>query len=152
MQEAFADYNEVSRFSQPVAVAPRTNAYGTYKQQAVSTMTPVELVVKLYDECERQLNRAVHFIDVKDYSGAHTALDKSGEIVNALRSVLDMSIGKISENLDSLYDFFFKQIVEADMKKDKVIISQLLPQIGELKDAFVQISKLPKATAVHSYE
>ena len=120
------------------------NPYATYKQQAVSTMTPVEIVIKLYDECERQLNRAVHFIDTKDYAGAHNALDRSGEIVNALRSVLNMNVGEISNNLDLLYDFFFKQIVQADMKKDKEIINQILPQIAELKDAFVQISKLPK--------
>ncbi|MDR0196919.1 MAG: flagellar export chaperone FliS [Oscillospiraceae bacterium] len=123
------------------------NPYATYKEQAVSTMTPVEVVIKLYDECERQLNRAINFIDLKNYAKAHACLDRSGEIVNALRSVLDMSVGEISGNLDSLYEFFFKQIIQADMKKDAEIIRQLLPQIGELKDAFVQISKLPKQTA-----
>ncbi|MCL2634427.1 MAG: flagellar export chaperone FliS [Oscillospiraceae bacterium] len=128
------------------------NPYASYKQQSVMTMTPVEIIVKLYDECEMNLHRAVHFIDVKDYANAHNALDKSGEIVNALRSALDMSVGEISENLDSLYDFFFKQIVHADMKKDKEIITQLIPQISELKSAFVQISKLPKGSSGYELE
>ncbi|MDR0223143.1 MAG: flagellar export chaperone FliS [Oscillospiraceae bacterium] len=120
------------------------NPYISYKQQAVSTMTPIEIVVKIYDECERQLNRAVYFINVKDIEKAHAALDKSGELINALRSVLDMSVGEISENLDALYEYFFRRIVHADMRKDADAILKILPLIGELKDAFVQISKLPK--------
>jgi len=121
------------------------NPYATYKKQAVNTMTPVEIVIRGYDECERQLNRALHFIDSKEHVQAHVALDKAAELVSALRTVLDMNVGEISENLDSLYDFFFRQIVQADIKKDKEIIHQILPQIAELKDAFVQISKLPKS-------
>lgn len=122
------------------------NPYASYKRQAVSTMTPIELVVKIYDECERQLNRSVHFIESKDYEKAHNALDKTGQLINSLRSVLDMSVTEISGNLDSLYEYFFKQIMLADAKKDVDMIKELLPQIGELKDAFAQISKLPKAS------
>jgi len=123
-----------------------SNPYANYKQQAISTMTPAELVVKVYDECERQLHRSVNFINMKDYAEAHGALDKSASLINGLRSVLDMSVGEISGNLDSLYDFFYKEIVIADMKKDKEAILRLLPQIGELKDAFAQISAMPKVT------
>jgi len=119
--------------------------YTSYKRQAVSTMTPIELVVKIYDECERQLNRSIRFIEEKDYAKAHNALDKSGQLINSLRSVLDMSVSDISGNLDSLYEYFFKQIMLADAKKDVNMIKELLPQIGELKDAFTQISRLPKA-------
>jgi len=73
-------------------------------------------------------------------------LDKSGQLINSLRSVLDMSVSDISANLDSLYEYFFKQIMLADAKKDIGMIRELLPQISELKDAFTQISKLPKAS------
>jgi flagellar protein FliS len=123
------------------------NPYATYKKQSVTTMTPIEVVIKLYDESERQLSRAINFIHRKEYESAHNALDRAADLINALRSVLDMNAGEISLNLDSLYEFFYRQIIQADMKKDMVIIEQLLPQIGELKDAFVQISKIPKAYA-----
>jgi len=120
------------------------NPYAAYKKQSVATMTPIEVIIKLYDECEGHLNRAIHFIENKNYAEAHNALDTSSEIVNALRSVLDMRAGEISQNLDSLYEFFYKQIIFADMKKDIAVIEEILPQISELKDAFVQISKLPR--------
>jgi len=119
------------------------NAYSNYKKQSVTTMTPIEIVVKLYSECERQMNRAVHFIAQKDFESTNTALMKAIEIVGALRSVLDMEI-EMSKNLDALYEYFTRELIEANLKKEAEKIQVLLPMIGELRDAFTQISKMPK--------
>lgn len=120
------------------------NAYSAYKKQSITTMTPMEIVVKLYSETERQLNRAIYFIDQKNYEDANKSLTKAQDIVNALRSVLDLDI-PISKNLDSLYEYFGREIIHANVKKDKTIIETILPMIGELRDAFTQISTMPKA-------
>jgi flagellar protein FliS len=125
------------------------NPYSVYKKQSVSTMTPIEIVIKGYDECERQLNRAVHFIQSKSFAEAHNSLDKAAELISAFRTCLDMSAGEVSSGLDSLYEYFFRRIIEADMKKDISIIEEVLPQISELKDAFVQISLMPKTGIAH---
>lgn len=120
------------------------NAYSSaYKKQSITTMTPMEIVVKLYAETEKQLNRAVIFIDKKDYENANKALIKSQDCINALRSSLDMKI-PMSKDLDSLYEYFNRQIVTANVKKDTALIKELLPQIAELRDAFAQISAMPK--------
>lgn len=123
------------------------NAYSAYKKQSITTMTPIEIVVKLYCETERQLNRASYFIDQKNFEESNKALQKSQELVNALRSVLDMDI-PISKNLDSLYEYFAREIVNANVKKDKQIIETILPMISELRDAFEQISSMPKSQLV----
>lgn len=120
------------------------NAYSAYKKQSITTMTPMEIVVKLYSETERQLNRAIYFIDQKNYEDANKSLTKAQDIVNALRSVLDLDI-PISKNLDSLYEYFGREIIHANVKKDKTIIETILPMIAELRDAFTQISSMPKA-------
>lgn len=120
------------------------NVYSAYKKQSVTTMTPMEIVIKLYSETERQLNRAIYFIDQKDYESTNKSLSKAQDLIDALRSVLDISL-PIGRDLDSLYDFFVRQIITANMKKDKAIIESLLPMIGELKDAFVQVNAMPKS-------
>lgn len=119
------------------------NPYATYKKQAVTTMTPIEIVVKLYSETERELNRAVVFIDQKDFEKANKSLTKSGDLINALRSVLNVKL-PIGQNLDALYSFFERQIITANVKKDKEIINSLIPMVGELKDAFTQIASMSK--------
>lgn len=120
------------------------NAYSAYKKQSISTLTPMEIVVKLYDEAERQINRAIAYIEQKNYELANNCLKKSQDIVNALRSVLDMKI-PISTQLDALYDFFNRQLITANMKKDITILQELLPMLAELKDAFSQVAAMPKS-------
>lgn len=120
------------------------NAYSAYKKQSISTLTPMEIVVKLYDEAERQINRSIAYIEQKNYEAANHGLQKSQDIVNALRSVLDMSI-PISKQLDALYDFFNRQLIAANVKKDITILQELLPMLADLKDAFSQIAAMPKS-------
>ena len=119
------------------------NPYAAYKKQSVTTATPMEIVVKLYEETERQLNRAIVYIDNKDYESANAALSKAQDVVDALRSVLDINL-PIGQNLDALYIYFSKQIIMANAKKDTGMINELLPMIAELKDAFVQVSAMSK--------
>lgn len=121
-----------------------TNPYSTYKKQSITTLTPVEIVVKLYSETEKQLNRAIYFIESKDFASTNTALTKAQDCINALRSVLDMDV-PISKNLDSLYEYFNREIVNANVKKDVEAIKKLVPQIDELRDAFSQVSTMPKS-------
>lgn len=119
------------------------NAYSAYKKQSLSTLTPMEIVVKLYDEADRQMNRSIVFIENKNYAEANKALQKTQDIVNALRSVLDMSI-EMSKNLDSLYDYFNRQLITANVKKDITIINELIPMFKELRDAFSQVANMPR--------
>ncbi len=120
-----------------------TNAFSAYKKQSVTTLTPGEVVVRLYMEIERQLNRASYYIPLKNYEEANKALTKAQDVVNALRSSLDMKI-PISKNLDSLYEYFNREIVAANLKKDKEKIDILIPMISELREAFAEINSMSK--------
>lgn len=119
------------------------NPYAAYKKQAVTTMTPIEIVIKLYSETERELNRAIVFIEDKNYENANKALNKSVDLIAALRSVLDVNL-PIGQNLDSLYSYFTKEIINANVKSDVEMIKPLLPMIAELKDAFSQVASMSK--------
>lgn len=121
-----------------------SNPYSAYKKQSVTTMTPVEVVIKLYSETERQLAIAVNAIeDIKDVKKAHNSLIKAQELLGALRGALDMSI-PISSNLDQLYDFFQRTAEKANIHKDATEIKKIIPMIAELRDAFTQISQMTK--------
>ena len=109
----------------------------------MTTLTPGEIVVRLYMEAERQLNRASYYIPLKNYEEANKALIKAQDVVNALRSSLDMKI-PISKNLDSLYEYFNREIVEANVKKDKAKVDALIPMLAELREAFAEINSMPK--------
>lgn len=123
-----------------------SNPYSAYKKQSVTTMTPVEVVIKLYSESERQLAIGVSAIGEKDIIKAHNAFIKAQELLGALRGSLDMDV-PVSKNLDQLYAFFQKTAETANMKKDEKSaeeVRKVIPMISELRDAFTQISQMTK--------
>lgn len=123
-----------------------SNPYAAYKKQSVTTMTPVEVVIKLYSETERQLAIGVSAIEEKDIMKAHNSLVKAQELLGALRGALDMDI-PISKNLDQLYDFFQRTAEKANMRKDAATaeeVKKIIPMIADLRDAFTQISQMTK--------
>ncbi len=119
------------------------NQYSQYKKQSVQTMTPVEVVIKLYSEIERQLAIAVKCVEDKDYKKSNDAFLKAEDCIDALREALDMSV-PISQNLDSLYIFFYKEMVKANVSKDCGEIKKIIPMIADLRDAFTQISQMTR--------
>ncbi len=121
-----------------------SNPYATYKKQSVQTMTPVEVVIKMYSEIEKQLAIAVVAIEeVPNIKKANDALIKAQELLGALRGALDMSV-PISKNLEQLYIFFQKEAMKANIHKDATEIKKIIPMIADLRDAFTQISQMTK--------
>jgi len=119
------------------------NPYASYKRQAVTTATPGEIVVKLYDEALKQLNRAVDSIGEKNYERKNKALQKADAIFDALHIALDMSV-EISKNLEQLYLFFIRKIREANMHNDVDVIKEIYPLIADLRDAWKQAAAMTK--------
>lgn len=120
------------------------NPYSAYKKSSVSTMTPVEVVIKLYAEIERQLAIGISCVEEKkDNAKANEAFLKAQECISALRESLDMSI-PISNNLEQLYVFFYKEMINANIHKDCTEIKKIIPMIADLRDAFTQISQMTK--------
>ena len=119
------------------------NPYAQYKRQSVETMTPVEVVIRLYSEIEKQCAVGMDFVEKKNYAKSNEAFIKAEDCIDALRETLDMSI-PISKNLDDLYVFFYKTIVKANISKDLTDLKKVVPMIAELRDAWTQISQMTR--------
>lgn len=112
-----------------------------YKEQAILTMTPGEQIIALYDGCLKNLNAAVMYIEDKNFEKSNEALKKAKKIVDYLRACLDMKYD-IAHDLSDLYIYYSQQIFEANMKKDKDIINELIPMISDLREAFKEADKI----------
>lgn len=119
------------------------NPYAQYKKQSVETMTPVEVVIRLYSEIEKQCAIGMDFVEKKNFAKSNEAFIKAEDCIDALREALDMSI-PISQNLDDLYIFFYKTIVKANISKDLTDLKKVVPMIAELRDAWTQISQMTR--------
>ncbi|NLM62230.1 MAG: flagellar export chaperone FliS [Clostridiales bacterium] len=118
-------------------------AYDKYREQTIMTMTPGEMVVRLFEESEKQISFAIMCIEKKDIQGANASLQKAQRIFNYLKASLDFKY-PISRNLSELYDFFNRRLIEANIKKIKEPAEEILPLVTELREAFQQGERLAR--------
>jgi len=95
----------------------------------------------LYDGAIKFLNIAIENIEPMRYDVVNTNIIKAQDIITELLLSLNMNEGgEISQNLFSLYMYFKRQLLEANMRKDPEIIRQILKLMKEMRDAWDQIS------------
>ena len=111
------------------------NVAAAYLDNKIKTATPEELTLMLYDGSIKFCNIAIMAIEENDNSKANTNIIKAQKIMLELRSSLDHKY-EISENLDLLYEYIFSKLVEANMKKDKAILDEVLVSLRELRDTW----------------
>lgn len=120
-----------------------TNPYQQYKEQALSTLAPGELLVKLYDEMIKQMLIAQRALDKKDYGTVNTALNKTQTVLGTLNSSLNMQYD-VSANLRDLYIFIAKELQQANLKKETQPIEHCIPLVRDLRDSFEQAEKITR--------
>ena len=117
------------------------NKLNAYRANAVGSASPESLVVMLYDGAIRFLGaalRAFEHDDPLDFNlTVHTNITKTQEIIRELNHALDLENGgELSQSLTSLYYYFDQRLQEANIKKDRAIIEEILSRISELRDAW----------------
>lgn len=113
--------------------------YNIYKANQVNTTSKERLVLMVYDGAVKYLTKAVAAIDDHDYQQAHAHLVRSQDIILALMSGLNMQAGDISNNLFNLYEYMHRQLVEANIKKDKELVERVLGMVSDLRDTWAQL-------------
>lgn len=116
------------------------NGYQHYKEQSVSTMTPGEMLLLLYDELLKRLTRAELALKKPDYQLFDQSVNRATEIVQYLKDTLDMQY-EISRELSRMYDFFIYELSRISASRKPEVIAELKPLVEELRDAFREASK-----------
>lgn len=119
------------------------NPYQQYQQNVVNTSTPQELVLMLYNGLIKFLNLGVQAIENKELENAHNNIIKAQRIIEEFMATLDMNYD-ISKNLYSLYDYMHRRLIDANIRKDKEILEEVLGFARELRDTWAQAMKLAK--------
>ncbi len=111
------------------------NTIQQYKEQSISTMTPNELLLLLFDELVKNLMRCDLALDQKNYELMEAAADKSQSIIQYLDDTLDDQY-PISRELHRLYDYFGYQLARVKIGRNKQVLDHLRPMVNELRESF----------------
>lgn len=122
------------------------NAAAAYLENKVKTATPAELTLMLYDGAIKFCNIAIMAIENKDISKANQNIIKAENIIQELRSTLDKKY-EISKNLDTMYDYIYTRLVQANIRKDTEILEEVLEYLRDLRDTWKEAMKAESKTA-----
>lgn len=112
--------------------------YETYQEQSVSTLTPGELIVLLYDRVVFNLNAAVRDIGKKKPGDAHRHIRKAQDIVFYLRGILNPELS-VSQSLNDYYTVLARQLSRANLKKDAAALEDAILAMRSLRGIWVNI-------------
>ena len=113
------------------------NPYAQYQRVGVETADRGRLLLMLYEGALRFLRRARKSLYDRDLEGANNNLLRAEDIVSELMASLDLENGgKIADGLFRLYDYMYRLLLEANLKKDPQPLDQVEKMLEELRDTW----------------
>ncbi|WP_313804910.1 flagellar export chaperone FliS [Cytobacillus sp.] len=109
--------------------------YEAYQQNSVLTASPGELTLMLYNGCLKFLNQAKKAVQEKNIEAKHTNLSKAQNIISELMVTLNFDYD-ISNDMRRLYDYMNRRLIEANIKNDTEIISEVEELVTEFRDTW----------------
>lgn len=124
-------------------MAINTNAYNAYKQNSVTTASPGELTLMLYNGCLKFLGKAKVAIEEKNIQEKNYNIQRSQAIIAELMSTLNMDYD-ISKQILPLYEYMNRRLVEANIKNDATIIEEVEGLTTEFRDTWKEVIKITR--------
>lgn len=124
----------------------------SYKAIAITTATPGNLVLMLFDGALRFLSTALHGFQADSISkrneDIHNNLIKTQRILRELQCSLDLKLGgDFATTMFALYDFMIDQLQKANLAKEAAPIQTVERLLSEIRDAWAQMLEQSQSQA-----
>jgi len=117
------------------------NPYQQYQQNAVLTADPGRLTLMLYRGAVKFIRQAEESTASRDISGAHQACLRAQDILLHLLGTVDTGL-EIGKNLAALYDYMYRRLVAANVKKDAAILEEVAGLLEDLAGTWEEALKI----------
>ena len=114
-----------------------------YREIQIKTANQIRLIVMLYDGAIRHVNLAIDACGDghRRYDAINSHLIAAQDILSELMASLDFEKGGVlAKNLFSLYSFMNRRLLDGNLKKDPVPLSEVKKMLGDLREAWDEIS------------
>ncbi|WP_310604064.1 flagellar export chaperone FliS [Anaerosporobacter sp.] len=116
------------------------NYAATYQNNKIQTASKGELTLILYDAGVKFVNMAILALEKDDMEGANKNIKKAEDVITEFRSTLDHKY-PVANDFDLVYDYMYRRLIEANIKKDKEILEAVLVDFKEMRDVWKQVMK-----------
>ena len=117
------------------------NAYAQYNNSKILTASPAELTLMLYDGAIKFCNIAIRGIEENDIQKAHTNIVKVENIISEFQATLNHKY-PVAKDFDEVYKYLKERLLEANVKKDKEILEEVLDHLRGMRDTWKEVMRL----------
>ncbi|MDQ0231465.1 flagellar export chaperone FliS [Metabacillus malikii] len=117
------------------------NPYAAYQQNSVTTASPGEVTLMLYNGCIKFIKQAKAAMENKQIEEKNTNIQKAQKIITELMVTLNMDV-EISKNLSVMYDYINYRLTEANVKNDDSILVEIEGLVVEFRDTWKEVIKM----------
>lgn len=119
----------------------RSATPNAYRETAVMTASPIQLVVMLYDGANRFLKQAIAAHEHDQPLKASAPLGRAQAIVEELFATLDVERGgDIASRLGGIYVFCLSEMADARMEAKPDRLHEVVRLLSELRDSWSQVA------------
>ncbi|MFC7393849.1 flagellar export chaperone FliS [Scopulibacillus cellulosilyticus] len=112
-----------------------------YQQNSVTTASPGELTLMLYNGCLKFIKQGKKAMVNKNIQVKNEQLIKAQSIIHELMVTLDRS-QPVSEHMLPLYEYIHRLLIEANVKNNPDILDEAAELVTEFRDTWKQVIQL----------
>ena len=112
-----------------------------YRDAAVLTASPVQLVVMLYDGVARFLRQAEVAMAEGNVGHAHDRMQRAEAILDELMATLDKRAGDIADNLEGIYVFCKRLLMEGRIQRDPAKLEKVRRLLVPLRESWSELAE-----------
>ena len=117
--------------------------YGAYANNRIMTATPADLTLMLYEGAIKFCNIAIAAIEDKETEKAHNNIIKVQKIIEEFQITLDRKY-EVAKDFDEVYSYLARRLREANLKKDKEILEEVLTHLRTMRDTWKEVMRATK--------
>ena len=120
------------------------NPWQSYRKVATQTASPAQLVLMLYEGAISFIEKSLEGFNHTDPLAFNLTINnnvlRAQAIIHELNARLDMANGgEISENFRRLYNYLHRRLQEANLKKKREPIEEVLMRLRVLRDSWAEM-------------
>lgn len=122
-----------------------------YREATVSGATPVELVIRLYEQLVDDLRQAAMALEKKDIRLRTGRIKHALLVIGYLQSSLDFETGgKVARDLEHFYNVMRQNVVVVQFQPSQRGFAQLITDLLAVREAWIEVDRAEKPPAASS--
>jgi flagellar protein FliS len=130
-----------------------TDPRNAYRQAAAQGVSPVQSVIRLYEQIIEDLRQALQAIEQNQIELRTNKINHAILVIGHLQSRLNFQRGgKVAQNLDRLYDVLRRELLQAQFQVSAQILSGRIDDLLAVRAAWLQVERAedPAADSVEA--